>query len=142
MYLALKRTPASDATWWQRACAWLIKARLVSQYSHAGVVIGGRLYHATAQHGLTDEPFDMATASAGWDFVDWGSAHDAAALALYQRRKGAGYDWFGLLAFVLPGRYTDSARLYCFAWAALARGLDIRQRVTPELLLVAALRPT
>ena len=32
----------------------------------------------------------------------------------------AQYDWFSLLAFVLPGRWRDASRLYCFEWCSLA----------------------
>ena len=46
MYLALKRTPASDATRAQREFAALTKWRLCSQYSHGGIVLDGWLYHS------------------------------------------------------------------------------------------------
>ena len=138
MQLALKRTPASNATRWQRTFAALTKWRLCSNYSHGGIVIDGRLFHATATNGLTSQPFDIAAASAGWDFVDLGQGNDAAVKALFEQRQGTKYDWFGLLAFVLPWRADDSL-LYCFEFCALAMGLPINGRVTPEMLLRAAL---
>ena len=36
---------------------------------------------------------------------------------------------------LLPGRWSDSKRLYCFEWCALAMGLPMAGRITPELLL-------
>lgn len=140
MHLALKRTPASDATRLQRACCTAIKVRLVSQYCHGGIVIDGWLYHATAEEGLGREPFDMAKANDGWDFFDLGSERDTEALFVYSVLEGTGYDWFSLLAFVLPGRISDARRLYCFEWCALAMGLEPYGRVTPEILLATAVR--
>ena len=37
----------------------------------------------------------------------------------------------------LPGRWSDSKRLYCFERCALAMGLPVAGRITPELLLAA-----
>ena len=139
MHLALKRTPASDATRAQREFAALTKWRLCSQYSHGGIVLDGWLYHSTLQHGGLDrERFDMAAASAGWDFVDLGPERDAAMQLLFRLYRGTPYDLFGLLAFVLPGHYDDPQSLYCFEWCALAMGVPLQQRMTPELLLLAA----
>ena len=45
-----------------------------------------------------------------------------------------------LLAFVLPWRVSDRKRLYCFEWCALAMGLQVAGRITPELLLCAAMK--
>lgn len=139
MHLALKRTPASDATRAQRLFAALTRWRLVSRYSHGGIVLDGWLYHSALQHGgLSRERFDMATASDGWDFVDIGPERDRDMLRLFRDCWGTPYDLFGLLAFVLPGHYDDPRSLYCFEWCALAMGIPLRQRMTPELLLLAA----
>ncbi len=53
------------------------------------------------------------------------------------RRAGAKYDWFSLIAFLLPGRWSDHRRLYCFELPALVLGLDTHKRVTPERILHA-----
>ena len=138
MKLALKRTPASNATWMQRAFAALTRWRLVSQYSHGGVVVNGYLIHATAQHGLMIERFNPARA--GWDLFELGTARDAEVERLFDTLGAVKYDWISLLAFVLPWRVSDHKRLYCFEWCALAMGLDVKGRITPELLLGAALK--
>lgn len=139
MRLALKRTPASDATRLERWFAALTRWRLVSRYSHGGIVINGCLYHSSARRGGLDwEPFDMSNASTGWDFVDLGHERDAAALALFGRMRGTPYDYIGLLGFVLPWNFNDHRRMYCFEWCALAMGLPITARITPERLLAAA----
>ena len=63
---------------------------------------------------------------------------DAAALDLFHRLRGAQYDYIGLLGFVLPWNFNDHRRMYCFEWCALAMGLPITARITPERLLAAA----
>ena len=139
MHLTLKRTPASDATRAQRLFAALTRWRLASQYSHGGIVLDGWLYHSALQHGgLSRERFDMGSASDGWDFVDLGPERDRDMLRLFRDYRGTPHDLFGLLAFVLPGHYDDPRSLYCFEWCALAMGIPLRQRMTPELLLLAA----
>ena len=58
-------------------------------------------------------------------------------MELPTRRAGAKYDWFSLIAFLLPGRWSDRSRLYCFELPALVLGISTRQRVTPERILTA-----
>ena len=58
-------------------------------------------------------------------------------MELPPRSAGAKYDWFSLIAFLLPGRWSDHRKLYCFELPALVLGISTRQRVTPERILVA-----
>ena len=134
LYLALRRDAASNATWWQRALCALVRWRLVSQWCHAGVICDGVLHHVTVTDGLTST--DDWTPSR-WDLIELpGSARDVLQTAL-QAHAGAKYDWFSLLAFILPGRWSDGKRLYCFELPAIVLGMDTRQRVTPEKILTA-----
>ena len=136
LYLALRRDAASNATWWQRALCALVRWRLVSQWCHAGVICDGVLHHVTVTEGLTST--DDWTPGR-WDLIELpGSARDVLQTAL-QAHAGAKYDWFSLLAFILPGRWSDSKRLYCFELPALVLGISTRQRVTPERLLLASI---
>ena len=135
MKLALKRTPASNATLLQRIFAALTRWRLVSQYSHGGIVVNGYLIHATTRHGLTIERFNPA--HAGWDLFELGTDRDDEVELLFDALGAVKYDWLSLLAFVLPWRVSDRKRLYCFEWCALAMGLPVAGRITPELLLAA-----
>jgi len=130
--LALRPTAASDATLPARIAATAIKVRLVSQYCHGGIVIGNTLWHATAQHGVICTDFT----SEHWDLIELGDALDADALARVLPLLGAGYDWFSLLAFVIPADATDAQRWYCFelCWYLLT-GENPNFRVTPEMLL-------
>ena len=131
MKLALRKTAATGANWLARFAAWAIKTRLVSEYCHGGIVIGDKIYHATAQHGLCSADFTPEH----WDLFEV-NFNEQLALDLYYKHCGAGYDWFSLLAFVLPGTYTDSQRFYCFEWCWLClTGEYPSGRVTPEMLI-------
>lgn len=134
--LALRKTPPTDATPWQRCFAALTRWRLLSQYSHGGIVIGSRMYHVTAAGGLHRSSYDPTL----WDTFDIGG-DDAAALDLFHRLRGAKYDYIGLLGFVLPWNFNDHQRMYCFEWCALCLGIPIDDRITPERLLAEALNP-
>ena len=72
-----------------------------------------------------------------WDLIPMPESCRPALRAALRQHAGAKYDWFSLLAFVLPGRWSDSKRLYCFELPALVLGISTRQRVTPERILHA-----
>ena len=134
IYVAFRRTAPAGASWWQRALCALVSWRLVSQWCHAGIVCDGVLHHVTVTEGLTSTD-DWTPAR--WElFALPESSRDVLQTTL-QAHAGAKYDWFSLLAFLLPGRWSDSKRLYCFELPALVLGIDTRQRVTPERILHA-----
>lgn len=134
IYIAFRRTAAVGAPWWQRALCALVRWRLVSQWCHAGIVCDGVLHHVTATDGLTRT--DDWTPNR-WDLMPLpDSSRDVLQTAL-QAHAGAKYDWFSLIAFLLPGRWSDRSRLYCFELPALVLGISTRQRVTPEKILTA-----
>lgn len=134
IYVAFRRTAPAGASWWQRALCALVRWRLVSQWCHAGVICDGVLHHVTATDGLTSTD-DWTPAR--WElFALPDSSRDVLQTAL-QAHAGAKYDWFSLLAFLLPGRWSDGKRLYCFELPAIVLGMDTRQRVTPERILTA-----
>ena len=134
IYIAFRRTAPIGAAWWQRALCALVRWRLVSQWCHAGVVCDGVLHHVTIQDGLTST--DDWTPSR-WDLIPIPETCRPALQAALHQHAGAKYDWFSLLAFILPGRWSDSKRLYCFELPALVLGISTRQRVTPEKILTA-----
>ena len=137
LYLALRRSAASNATWWQRALCALVRWRLVSDYCHAGVVCDGKLHHVTLQDGLTST--DDWTPHR-WDLVPLPGHLWPVLQRVLMQHAGARYDWFSLLAFVLPGRYSDHKRLYCMELPALVLDVSVTERVTPERLLLASIR--
>lgn len=131
VYLALKRTAAQDAGLLGKIGAWAIKARLVSQYCHGGIVVGDVLMHANAAKGLH--------ATREFDPTQWHLyPADVSADIVLQRFAELGeidYDWFSLLAFV-GLRASDSKRMYCFEWCYFAlTGINPSLRVTPEMLI-------
>jgi len=134
MKLALRKGPASDATALDKLASAVIRARLATDYPHAGVVIGDTLYHATAKRGLHETAFTPER----WTLIELGPERDAEALALFAEHVGSGYDWFSLLAFALiPAR--DSRRWYCYEWCYhCMTGKHPTRRVTPETLLALA----
>ena len=134
IYVAFRRTAAVGAPWWQRALCALVRWRLVSQWCHAGVICDGVLHHVTTTDGLTST--DDWTPSRWELFALPDSARDVLQSAL-QAHAGAKYDWFSLIAFLLPGRWSDHRKLYCFELPALVLGISTRQRVTPERIITA-----
>jgi hypothetical protein len=134
MKLALRTGPATDAAWNHVFASQAIKARIVTDYPHAGIVIGDTLYHASASGGLQAVPYTPAN----WVLIELGESRDADALALFEKHHGAGYDWVSLLAFAFISA-RDSKRFYCYEWCYLAMtGKNPTSRVTPETLLMLA----
>lgn len=128
MKLALKTKP--DAGWTQQLFFWITKWRLLTDYPHAGIVVSDMLLHTNLPKGLHAVAFN----SDGWVTIEIPDRHDA--IALFSHHRGTPYDWFSLLAFILPWQIRDSSRMYCYEWCALAMtGQMPRGRVTPEMLL-------
>lgn len=150
MQIALRRDPASNANWLGRLFSNTIKVRLVSQYCHGGVVIGGTLYHITAAHGPhTLGPGEWSPEK--WRVFDIGG-DDAQALDEWALictpptgwrgwvwRLLKGYDYFGLLAFVCVPN-TVSWLDYCFEVCWRMAGRRVMGRVTPEMLIEMGLK--
>ena len=130
MKLALRSTPATP-TRWLRFCAWVTRARLCSQWCHGAIVIGETLYQSNTAHGLHGTT-DWTPAH--WTLIDLGPERDKRALAIFEAREGAPYDWLGVLGFALPVR-GERGKLYCFEWCALALGAPRARWQTPERLL-------
>lgn len=136
IYLALKRTAAKDAGIFARIAAWLIKARLVSQYCHGGIIDGALLLHSTPADGLhATGDFDQDY----WEIypIDTLSEDIQARFELFEY---APYDWVSLLAFV-GIKSSDSNRMYCYEWCWYAlTGDKPDKRITPEMLLALIAR--
>lgn len=131
MQLALKTK--SDPGLLQRLFYLVTKARLLTEFPHAGIVSNGLLFHTNYSNGLHAQAFDPE----GWVLLDVPDTHDVE--ALFALHRGTPYDAFSLLAFVLPWRVRDGDRMYCFEWCWLAMtGETPSGRVTPEMLLTLA----
>ena len=151
MKLALRQGAPHGATNFQKFACWLIEARLVSRYNHAGIVIDGDLYHVTAAHGW------QIVKSGNWSPERWdlmefeGDKEKVRALFQLKGKPPSnrlkafiwkllkGYDWFGLIAFTGP-KVRVSWMDYCFEWCFLAiSGKPPTDRITAETLLVLIL---
>jgi hypothetical protein len=129
VYLALRHT--SPSGFFKRAFASFTKARLVTRYPHSGIVINGMLYEATFKNGVHCAPFDPK----GWDLYKY-NITDKIAINRFESVKGSRYDWFSLLAFVLPFKFSVVQWLYCYELCFyMATGEKPTQRITPEDLL-------
>ena len=136
MLLVLKKNPYKNEPIHVRMFSQLIKWRLVSKYSHGGIVVGDRLFHCTSK-GLVEAPWEYDDVV--WDMIDLGIDKDDYVLDLFKQLKGTKYDWFSLLGFLLPWRVTNRKAMYCFEWCLLAMGGVITERVTPENLYLLAI---
>lgn len=131
MHLALRTT--SDPGLLKRAFFWITKARLLTDYPHAGIVHDGFLFHTNLANGLHAVRFYPE----GWVLIEVPDLHDVR--GLFALHRGTAYDWFSLLAFILPWRVRDGERMYCYEWCWLAMTGDTPStRVTPEMLLALA----
>lgn len=130
VYLALRKTDSPGA--FAKLFSRLTRARLITRYPHAGIVIDGRLLDITAKHGMRDT---VLTDVDQWDlfYVD---VDKSLVLERFHECTDCKYDWVSLLAFVLPWRVSVRRWLYCFEWAFVALTGDLPgRRVTPEDLL-------
>jgi len=113
----------------------ITRVRLLTAYPHSGIVRDGMLMHTNLDNGLHIVPFDPA----GWELYEIPShpKHDD----LFDQYEGTKYDWFSLLAFVLPWNVRDGSRMYCYEWSWLyMTGQNPNERITPEMLLAQAYR--
>jgi hypothetical protein len=139
MKLALRRTAEPGATAIQKLGCDIIKARLVSQFCHGGIVVDDSLLHATSSRGLHKLSRTQWSPD-GWLLLDCGDGADQRVLDLFDRHQGMKYDWFSLLAFV-GFRASDIKRLYCFEWCWWAMtGHAPSQRITPEMLILESMK--
>lgn len=138
VFLAFKSTAPTNPTIFQELAVKAVKSRLVSKYSHGGVVVGDNLLHVTTHDGL------HMVKSGDWNPDNWTlfevDADADQVLALFEQYKGYDYDWFSLLAFT-GLKASDSKKLYCYEWIYLAlTGINPNFRVTPEILMILAHR--
>lgn len=130
-FLALKYAPPKG--FFKRLFHAVTKARLLTRYPHSGIVVDGVLMHCNLAKGLHGEAFDPS----GWLLIPITPALDP--VAAFGQLEGTKYDWFSLLAFILPWRVRYQARLYCYEWSwYILTGEFPSDRVTPEDLVIEA----
>lgn len=129
-FLALRHT--SPPGLFPGAFAAFTKFRLVTRYPHSGIVIDGVLYEATFKNNVSKVVFNPA----GWELFEITNVDKNEMVERFNQVEGARYDWFSLLAFVLPFRVTVARWLYCYelAWFMIDGSIPTK-RITPETLL-------
>jgi hypothetical protein len=133
MKLALRSTLPNNAGWKDIAADRIIRARLVTDYPHGGIVVGDTLYHSTTKKGVHTSEYTPEL----WLLIDVGG-DDELAIKRFSERQGNGYDWLSLLSFV-GVKATDSGRDYCYELCHyMMTGHTPDHKVTPESLLVLA----
>lgn len=152
VYVAFRRAAPTGATRVQRLACWVIKARLVSRFCHGGIVVDGTLLHITAHGGYQKDLPGQWTPSK-WDLVPAHGADADAVLARFEQARAPvlrgwrarvfkllrGYDWVGLVVFAGITARCSWLR-YCFELQLnLLRGDRSVDRVTPELVMLAAI---
>ena len=107
--LALRKDPPGHATFFQRVACKIIQSRLVSMYSHGGIIgSDDTLYHATAANGVHSLPknewepekwdlFEISTTRHTDKLV--GLLLDTQLQERFKWTKGCEYDWGGFLMF-------------------------------------------
>jgi hypothetical protein len=133
IYLALRHTDTPGMLGlFSKYTRW----RLHTRYPHAGIVIDGVLYESTFKHGVRPRPFEPE----GWHLYHVTNLHSEDVLQRFTSVLNRPYDWFSLLAFVLPWRASVEQWFYCFelCWY-LMYGTSPNHRVTPENLLTGVL---
>jgi hypothetical protein len=114
-----------------------------SQWSHAAVWIGERLYESTALRGTQPSSGvrDYLITPEITQEYEWFDCpvDDGVALKRYEEIKGSAYDYFSLLAF-LTVKIKDSSRYYCYEAVLYMMVGAVDEKATAEVLLTQLAR--
>jgi hypothetical protein len=134
MQIALRKT--YTRSFWGKLFNIYTKWKLKTEFCHGGVVVGDKIYQMRPT-GLVCEDFKDAS---NWVLFSTNISNNLTSLRL-NKYVGTRYDFFSLLAFVLPFRFSDGHALYCFevCWLALT-GQNPTKAITPELILCEVIK--
>lgn len=111
---------------------WAVTTWTGSPYSHVEIVFRDIGLSSSARDGrVRAKRIDWD--SGHWDLIDVPWADPAIVWGLYNRTRGAGYDWWGAARHALPWVRERGSRWYCSEWCAAALGLPCLQ-MTPGKL--------
>ena len=139
VYLALykgKKSGKGAKVQLARFTDWAIRQITRGQYSHCEIAIdlGGKFecYSASLRDGGVRSK-SMHLPPEKWDLI---TLADNAALRQaiqirYDRTKGQGYDYLGVLGVILPFRH-HANRWFCSEWCAWALGLEEPETYSPN----------
>lgn len=103
-----------------------------SSYSHVELVMDG-MWYSTSPRDLKVRVKRIAVMEGNWDFVEVEVDRDKV-LEFYDRTKGSGYDWCGIVCNeVMRTKLHSKNKWYCSEWVASALGMNPSQ-VSPQEL--------
>jgi len=110
-----------------------------SVYSHVELVINGLCWSASPRDGgVRSKQVDLT--SGRWDVITLTPVNqktESDALDWFRQHQGQGYDWAGVLRFVLPFLPQRSDQWFCAEAVAAALGLAHPAYWTPGMLSVS-----
>jgi endogenous inhibitor of DNA gyrase (YacG/DUF329 family) len=131
MKLAMYKGPAKTVL--HRLLHWVICVFTASRYSHCELVIDGWCWTSSNRDGgVRCKAIDLT--SSAWDVFEI-SGDALAARDWFVAHRGEGYDWLGVLRFLLPFLPNSRTRWFCSESCAAALGLPNPQSITPQRLL-------
>ncbi len=138
LHVALRKELGPSAAGTSKVFSKAVGARLVTHYSHGGLLLNNDLLHSTYKDGLHKAAILMEDR---WDLFRVPEALEPFVASRFKYMQGTKYDAVSLFAFLLPWRVRDSKRMYCFEWMWYGlTGTIPNFRVTPEMLLTLTLQ--
>lgn len=112
MKILLYKGPATG--FWRKVAHWLICIRTLSLYSHAELMIGHLSYSSSWMDGGVRAKF--IEPDGHWDIItlEANKAQYDIALDWFLKHKSAGYDWRGVVRFLLPFVRQRKNQFFCF----------------------------
>lgn len=112
----------------------LIRVWTRSKYSHCELLIDGESYSSSPRDGGARILIDPNFKNENWDFVEV-SGDVEYALEVFNKHKGKGYDWLGILfCQIIPLDIHDSKRVWCSEICAAMLKLDDPSSYSPQKL--------
>lgn len=103
-----------------------------SRYSHCELIIDGIAYSSSARDGgVRKKVIDNLNESNHWDLFNLPNIDRDSALAIFSLREGKGYDYLGIIRYLLPFLSSSSNRDYCSEIVSMMAGLEEYEK-TPE----------
>jgi hypothetical protein len=137
--LALYKGPPRYG-WWDILFHYAVRLRTWSKWSHAELVINDVCWSSSGRDGGVRGKI-INLNSGRWDVFDLNLTDEQAAKALtwFKSHEGEGYDWLGVLCFVLPFVKQERKRWTCFEAIGASLGIENPHRLDANDLFEWAL---
>lgn len=107
---------------------WAIRLRTWSKYSHAELVIDGVCYSSSIREGGVRAK--VINLGERWEVIDLPNTNSARALEWFNQHQNCGYDWLGVMRFMLPFVGHHKSRWFCFEAVGAMLGLAATHKLT------------